>query len=195
MHGIILAVYDIVAWHETRAVPTSRAKPYPIAWRPRNWHPERTIIWPWSMKERNRRGSANRATLAVARKMVAYLLAVDRGQRDFVPFADSERGGIEPRPSGRKTTGSRSAQNCQVLRLPTERRTANSRGSLRIVSGLAEYTHSIFCDGPQGSETVNGCPVLRRQELSPRGTSASCGFCKFHSARSSVARVRRLFSP
>src|SRR5262249_30086493 len=48
---------------------------------------------------------------------------------------------------------------------------------LRIVSGLAEHTHSIFCDGPQGSETVNGCPVLRRQEPSPRGTPASCGFC------------------
>src|SRR5207245_2274415 len=24
--------------------------------------------------------------------------------------------------------------------------------------------HSIFCDGPHGPETVNGCPVLRRQE-------------------------------
>src|SRR5438445_2217973 len=36
------------------------------------------------------KGNANRATLAVARKMVAYLLAVDRGQRDFVPFADSQ---------------------------------------------------------------------------------------------------------
>jgi transposase len=34
------------------------------------------------------KGNANRATLAVARKMVAYLLAVDRGQRDFVPFPD-----------------------------------------------------------------------------------------------------------
>ena len=31
------------------------------------------------------KGNANRATLAVARKMVAYLLAVDRGQRDFLP--------------------------------------------------------------------------------------------------------------
>jgi hypothetical protein len=66
--------------------------------------------------------------------------------------------------------------DCQVLRLPTERRRSNSRGSLRIVSGLAENTHSIFCDDPQGSETVNGCPVLRRQEPSPRGTRASCGF-------------------
>ena len=34
------------------------------------------------------KGNANRATLAVARKMVAYLLAVDRGQRDFVPAED-----------------------------------------------------------------------------------------------------------
>jgi transposase len=31
------------------------------------------------------RGNGNRATLAVARKMVAYLLAVDRRERDFVP--------------------------------------------------------------------------------------------------------------
>src|SRR2546428_1230124 len=38
------------------------------------------------------KGNANRATLAVARKMVAYLLAVARGQRDFVPFADPRSG-------------------------------------------------------------------------------------------------------
>jgi transposase len=31
------------------------------------------------------KGNRNRATLAVARKMVAYLLAVDRRQREFVP--------------------------------------------------------------------------------------------------------------
>jgi transposase len=37
------------------------------------------------------KGNANRATLAVARKMVAYLLAVDRGQRDFVP-AEEHKG-------------------------------------------------------------------------------------------------------
>src|SRR5205814_8053778 len=66
--------------------------------------------------------------------------------------------------------------DCQVLRLPTERRRSNARGSLRSVSGLAVNTHSIFCDGPQGAETVNGCPVLRRQEPPPRGTRASCGF-------------------
>jgi Transposase IS116/IS110/IS902 family len=33
-----------------------------------------------------KRGNANRATLVVARKMAAYLLAIDREQRDFVPL-------------------------------------------------------------------------------------------------------------
>jgi transposase len=37
------------------------------------------------------KGNANRATLAVARKMVAYLLAVDRGKRVFMP-AEEHRG-------------------------------------------------------------------------------------------------------
>ena len=37
------------------------------------------------------KGNANRATLAVARKMVAYLLAVDRGGRDFVPAEEHKR--------------------------------------------------------------------------------------------------------
>jgi hypothetical protein len=31
------------------------------------------------------RGNPNRATLAVARKMVAYMLAVERRKQDFVP--------------------------------------------------------------------------------------------------------------
>lgn len=36
-------------------------------------------------EKEKQQGSGNRATLAVARKMVAYLLAVDREQRAFVP--------------------------------------------------------------------------------------------------------------
>ena len=39
-------------------------------------------------QQEKEKGNANRATLAVARKMVAYLLAVDRGQRDFVTVED-----------------------------------------------------------------------------------------------------------
>jgi hypothetical protein len=41
---------------------------------------------------------------------------------------------------------------------------SNSGGSLRIVSGLAENTNSIFCDGSSEPETANGCPVLHGQE-------------------------------
>jgi hypothetical protein len=39
----------------------------------------------------------------------------------------------------------------------------NSRGSLRIVSGLAENTNLIFCDSSSELEAANGCPVLREQ--------------------------------
>ena len=35
------------------------------------------------------RGNPNRATLAVARKMVCYMLAVERRQQDFVPAGES----------------------------------------------------------------------------------------------------------
>ena len=43
-----------------------------------------------------------------------------------------------------------------------------SGGSLRIVSGLAENTNSIICDGSREPETANGCLVLHRM----RGPSA-----------------------
>ena len=39
-------------------------------------------------EKEKQRGNANRATLAVARKMLVWLLAVDRGARDFVPSED-----------------------------------------------------------------------------------------------------------
>src|ERR1700758_138788 len=52
------------------------------------------------------------------------------------------------------------AQTARSCRLPTERRRSPSRGSLRIVSGLAENTNSIFGDGPSRPETANGCLVL-----------------------------------
>jgi transposase len=62
----------------------------------RNKHLQTTLIEAAKMAPRNnpqlamlydkekQKGNANRATLAVARKLVAYLLAVDRGQRNFV---------------------------------------------------------------------------------------------------------------
>jgi hypothetical protein len=44
------------------------------------------------------KGNANRATLAVSRKLVAYLLAVDRGQPDFLLIASSLLCGTGPAP-------------------------------------------------------------------------------------------------
>jgi hypothetical protein len=35
------------------------------------------------------------------------------------------------------------------------------RGPIRIVSGVAEYTNSIICDGSSELEAANECPVLR----------------------------------
>jgi transposase len=42
-------------------------------------------------EKEKQKGNANRATLAVARKIVAYLLAVDRGERDFVALENYKR--------------------------------------------------------------------------------------------------------
>jgi hypothetical protein len=62
-----------------------------------------------------------------------------------------------------------------------------SRGSLRIVSGLAENTNSIFCDGPR-PEAANGCPVLRRagttsREALQRTTRPGVTHCAFSRTR------------
>ena len=47
-------------------------------------NPELALVY----EKEKQKGNANRATLAVARKMVAYLLAVDRGKRAFVLLED-----------------------------------------------------------------------------------------------------------
>jgi transposase len=41
--------------------------------------------------QERQKGNANRATLAVARKLVAYLVAIDRGQRDFLVVENENR--------------------------------------------------------------------------------------------------------
>jgi len=61
----------------------------------RNKHLQTTLIEAAKMAPRNspelamlydrerQKGNVNRATLAVARKLVAYLMAIDRGHRNF----------------------------------------------------------------------------------------------------------------
>jgi transposase len=50
---------------------------------PRNSH-ELSLVY----EKAKQKGNATRVTIAIARKMVTYLLAVDRGQRSFVPVED-----------------------------------------------------------------------------------------------------------
>jgi transposase len=61
------------------------------------------------------RGNGNRATLAVAWKMVAYLLAVDRQQRDSTPAEERRTAAAYMLP---KQTGGTKCADCQVLRVP-----------------------------------------------------------------------------
>jgi hypothetical protein len=53
---------------------------------PRN-SPELAMVY----EQEKQKGNANRATLAVARKMVAYLVAVDRRQKDFLVVENQNR--------------------------------------------------------------------------------------------------------
>ena len=69
-------------------------------WKQRNKHIQRVLVEAAKLapkqnhelalvyEKEKQKGNANRATLAVARKMVVWLLAVDRGKRDFVPLED-----------------------------------------------------------------------------------------------------------
>jgi hypothetical protein len=100
------------------------------------------------------------------------MLAVERRKQDFVPAEEFSRTAAaqEPFPDNgkAKTSGYMNAQSARSRRLPTGRRGNTPGGSLRIVSGLAENTNSIICDGSREPETANGCPVLHRM----RGPSA-----------------------
>jgi hypothetical protein len=48
----------------------------------------------------------------------------------------------------------------------------NSGGPLRIVSGLAENTNSIICEGSSEPKAANGCPILHGRNHPPRGAVA-----------------------
>jgi hypothetical protein len=64
----------------------------------------------------------------------------------------------------------------------------NFRGSVRVVSGLAENHNLIFCDGFSKPEAANGWPVLRgagthcREAFVRRRMIGSDGMRALHSA-------------
>jgi hypothetical protein len=65
----------------------------------------------------------------------------------------------------------------------------DSRGSLRIVSGLAENTNSIFgADSPE-SQTANGCPVLLRAGTISR--EATCAAIDPDQTNDALSRARK----
>jgi hypothetical protein len=51
-----------------------------------HWNEQLAIVHERELKKGNR----NRATLAVARRLVAYMLAVDKRQADFTPPAEAQ---------------------------------------------------------------------------------------------------------
>ena len=55
-------------------------------WR-RETAPELAMVY----EQEKQKGNANRATLAVARKLVAYLVAVDRRQKEFLTVERENR--------------------------------------------------------------------------------------------------------
>ena len=85
---------------EKRSADTMQRSPLS---KQRNKHLQTTLIEAAKMAPRNspalamiydrekQKGNANRATLAVARKLVAYLVAVDRRQKDFLVVENENR--------------------------------------------------------------------------------------------------------
>ena len=81
---------------------------------PRQYH-ELALIH----EKEKQRGNRNRATLAVARKMVAYLLAVDRRKQEFVPAEEFGRhgSGLKTFLTRRKKYRITQCAGCQVLQV------------------------------------------------------------------------------
>jgi transposase len=77
------------------------------------YHPDLALVY----EKEKKKGNANRATLAVARKLVAYLLAVDRGQRDFVITEDHSSTAGVTAAAGEKKNGMTQRAGCQVSRV------------------------------------------------------------------------------
>jgi hypothetical protein len=104
------------------------------------------------------KGNANQPTLAVARKMVAYLLAMDRGKRDFVPAVDHSR----PLARGEKRQdhtarrlpgpgGCRLSDGDQTQEAPFElfqdwQRT-HTQSSVTVLLDLRQRMDVRFCEG------------------------------------------------
>jgi hypothetical protein len=123
---------------------------------PRN-SPDMAMVY----DKEKQKGNANRATLAVARKLVAYLVAVDRRQKDFLTVEREKRTARStvPKISG----GFLQRAACQVLPLIRLGKGAQAlEAHFRFVSRLAGEHKLNLLWRPCGAETANGCLVLDR---------------------------------
>ena len=118
------------------------------------------------------KGNANRATLAVARKLVAYLVAIDRSQRDFL-VVEKENCAAAENCRGKEQKSlfdTRPARSCccrlgdgaQALDTPVE-----------LFQDWQEITNSIFCGGRWWPRQQMDVWFCISQERSPRGITAS----------------------
>lgn len=83
------------------------------------WHPELALVY----EREKQKGNRNQATLAVARKLVAYLLAVDRRQQPF------DSAGRPPRPPAEPAQAQPSPS---ASPLPCSARGDEKRGDVRV---------------------------------------------------------------
>ena len=115
------------------------------------------------------RGNPNRATLAVARKMVCYMLAVERRQQDFVPAGESIR------PRLHKTLFL--IRKKQKHRDLSKRRLPGPAGG-RLSDGVLLPRLSPNCFGTGREHTLNHLRRLssRRQQMDVW----SCSGCRGH---------------
>src|ERR1700730_10189554 len=106
------------------------------------------------------KGHANRASIAVARKLVAYLLAVDRSGREFV-VAGERRAAAVGRDEERADS---SNATCQVPQKPTGRRSYAPNASFEMFRDWQETLtqSSVTVSTARYSEWMSGSALTRR---------------------------------
>ena len=102
--------------------------------------PELALVY----EKEKQKGNANRATLAVARKMVAYLLAVDRGERAFVPLENRRGARPNRRCQKEKITGLHRAQPARSCKWPTGRRRSTPEASVELFRDWQEHKLNLL---------------------------------------------------
>ncbi len=133
--------------------------------------PELALIY----EREKQKGNANRATLAVARKMVAYLLAVDRREKDFLPSEQEA-------PRRLRTADAEKNQDYTARRLPGPAVCRLSEGDQAPEAPFelfrdwqrTQTQSSVTALGARDSKWMSGS--AKRRNHCREAYVASCGF-------------------